>query len=220
MIKVEEYGAVVGQGIIDDLKRIGDKLKGKKIQNVNSTAVGGGVAEILNRMVPLLNQLGVDTAWDVIKGGQEFYDVTKKFHNAIHGEPVKFTREDFEAFMETSRMNIESMNISGDVVFIHDPQPIALVEKKKDNKWLWRCHIDASNPNPEVWDFLMQFIPKYDSAVFSSPSFTRQMSIRQYLIAPSIDPLSEKNRELSKGEIDAVIKKYSIPLDKPLITQI
>ncbi len=220
MMKIEDYTGVVGQGTIDDLKRIADKLKGKKIQNVNSTAVGGGVAEILNRMIPLLNQLGVDAGWDVIKGGEKFYDVTKKFHNAIHGTKENLTREDFEVFMETSRMNIESMKIYGDIVFIHDPQPIALVEKKTENKWLWRCHIDASNPDKAVWDFLMQFIPKYDSAVFSSPSFTRQMNIRQFLIAPSIDPLSEKNREMTKEEINSVMKKYSIPLDKPLITQI
>ncbi|MCE5299413.1 MAG: glycosyltransferase [Spirochaetia bacterium] len=220
MAKIEDYAAVTGQPVIDDLRRISEKLAGKNVRHVNSTAVGGGVAEILNRMVPLLNELGVESQWDVIKGGEEFFNVTKKFHNAIHGSHEKLTRRDFDLFMETGRANMASMKLDGDIIYIHDPQPIVLVEKKQQNKWIWRCHIDASNPQQDVWEFLMQFIMKFDAAVFSAPSFTGQMAIRQFLIAPSIDPLSEKNRELSAEEMDSVMRKYSIPEDKPLVTQI
>ncbi|MFA5005065.1 MAG: glycosyltransferase [Candidatus Omnitrophota bacterium] len=220
MAQLSEYAPIVGQSVIDDLRLLSEKLKGKVVQHINSTAVGGGVAEILNRMVPLLKELGIDARWDLIKGGERFFEVTKKFHNALHGRPDKISQDDFQAFMETSSKNIEEMNICGDIVFVHDPQPIALIKKRADNKWLWRCHIDVSSPNKKVWDFLMDFIVHYDSAVFSAPSFSQKLPIRQFLIPPSIDPLSDKNRELTKQEIDAVLEKYAIPQDKPMITQV
>lgn len=220
MAKINDYIPIVGQSIIDDLKLIAGKLKGKVIQQVNSTAVGGGVAEILNRMIPLLRELGVDTRWDVIKGGQQFFEVTKKFHNVLHGKQEKILPSDFEIFMDASRKNIEEMNIYGDVVFIHDPQPIALVNKKSDNKWIWRCHIDVSNPDKIVWEFLKSFIANYDAAVFSAPSFSKKLPARQFLISPSIDPLSDKNKDLPQETIDGVLNKYNISKDKPIITQI
>ncbi|HQP91455.1 MAG TPA: glycosyltransferase [Candidatus Omnitrophota bacterium] len=220
MAHIDEYAPIVGQSVIDDLKLISERLQGKVVQHVNSTAVGGGVAEILSRMVPLFRELGVDTRWDVIKGGEDFFEVTKKFHNVLHGRKEEVTRTDFDIFLSTSRSNIEEVNTYGDIVFIHDPQPIALVEKKSVNKWLWRCHIDVSNPDQSVWQFLLQYVSKYDSAVFSSPSFAQRLSIRQFLISPSIDPLSDKNKPLERSAIDAVLNKYQIPRDKPIITQI
>ncbi len=220
MPKIEDYIPIVGASVIDDLRLIAERLKGKIIQHINSTAVGGGVAEILNRMVPLLRELGVDTRWDLIKGGAEFFEVTKKFHNVLHGRSDEVTRKDFDVFMETSRRNIEEVQTYGDVVFIHDPQPIALVRKKAGNKWLWRCHIDVSEPHPEVWGFLREFIVSYDAAVFSAPAFSQQLPIRQFLIAPSIDPLSDKNRELPQEVIDGVLEKYGISTRKPIVTQI
>jgi len=220
MAKIEEYIPLVGQSIIDDLKLLGEKLKGKVIQHINSTPVGGGVAEILSRMVPMLMELGVDSKWDVIKGGEQFFETTKKFHNALHGRTPEITQRDFEIFMETSEENIKGVNTYGDVVFVHDLQPIALIKKKAANKWLWRCHIDVSNPNERVWDFLMDFLVQYDSAVFSAPAFSRKLPIRQFLISPSIDPLGDKNKELPQETIDAILKKYGIQKDKPIITQI
>ena len=220
MAKIEEYISLVGQAVIDDLRLLGERLKGKVIQHINSTPVGGGVAEILNRMVPLLRELEVDAKWDVIKGGEQFFEVTKKFHNALHGRVEEITKRDFEVFMETSQQNIEGVDTYGDIVFIHDPQPIALIKKKASNKWLWRCHIDVSNPNEKVWGFLMDFIIQYNSAVFSAPVFSRKLPIRQFLIPPSIDPLSDKNKELPQEIIDSVLKKYDIKKDKPIITQV
>ncbi|NLE91175.1 MAG: glycosyltransferase [Elusimicrobia bacterium] len=220
MSELKDYIPVVGQAAVDDLNILAERLRGKRIQHVNSTAVGGGVAEILNRMVPLLKEVGVDTRWDVIKGGEQFFEVTKKFHNALHGRPEEVTAADFEIFRETGRKNAQEMDTGADIVFVHDPQPIMLVEKKSGNKWLWRCHIDVSNPSRRVWDFLMDFIPRYDSAVFSAPSFSRRLPIRQFLISPSIDPLSDKNRELPDETVKRVMDKYGIPRDKPVITQI
>lgn len=220
MAKIEEYIPIVGQSIIDDLKLLAEKLKGKVIQHINSTSVGGGVAEILSRMVPLLKELGVDTRWDLIKGGEQFFEVTKKFHNALHGGTEIISRHDFDIFMETSQKNIDEVDTYGDIVFIHDPQPIGLIKKKANNKWIWRCHIDVSNPNQRVWSFLKDFVADYDAVVFSAPTFSQRLPIRQFLISPSIDPLSDKNRELPQKVIDSVLSKYSIPKDKPIITQI
>ena len=220
MVKIEEYIPLVGQAVVNDLRLLGERLKSKVVQHINSTPVGGGVAEILNRMVPLLRELGVDTKWDVIKGGEQFFGVTKKFHNALHGRSEEITKRDFEIFMETSQQNIESIDTYGDIVFVHDPQPIALIKKRSANKWLWRCHVDVSDPNLKVWEFLMDFIIQYDSAVFSAPSFSRKLPIRQFLIPPSIDPLSDKNKELPEETINSVLRKYNIKKDKPIIMQI
>lgn len=220
MAQIKEYIPVVGQSIVDDLQLLANKLQGKTIQHINSTAVGGGVAEILSRMVPLLKELGVDTHWDLIKGGEQFFEVTKKFHNALHGRQETITQHDFDIFMETSLKNIEEVLISGNIIFVHDPQPIALVKKKSDNKWIWRCHIDVSSPNQKVWKFLRDFIGQYDSAVFSAPAFSQQLPIRQFLIAPSIDPISDKNKDLPEHTINEVLRKYSITKDKPILTQI
>jgi trehalose synthase len=220
MAKLEEYVPIVGQSVVDDLRLLAQKLKGKVIQNINSTPVGGGVAEILNRMVPFLKELGVDARWDVIKGGMQFFEVTKKFHNALHGRSEELGQHDFDIFMETSEKNIQEVDTYGDVVFVHDPQPIALIKKKADNKWIWRCHVDVSNPGKKVWEFLMKFIVKYDAAVFSASSFSPHLPVRQFLIAPSIDPLSDKNKELPQEAIDAVLNKYGIQKNKPIVTQI
>jgi len=220
MSRLESYVPIVGSLVIDDLKILATRLSGKVIQNINSTSLGGGVAEILNRMIPLLKELGVDARWDVIKGGEEFFDVTKKFHNALHGRQEEIGDGDFDVFMKASEENIRDINTYGDIVFVHDPQPIALVKKKKDNKWIWRCHIDVSKPDQKVWNFLRNFIASYEAAVFSSPTFSQQLDIRQFLISPSIDPLSDKNKELPPETIEEVLNKYEIPKDKPIITQI
>lgn len=197
-------------------------LSGRVIQNINSTFSGGGVAEILNRMVPLLAQLGVDARWNVIKGAELFFQVTKKFHNALHGRKETINPEDFAIFQETTKKNIAELELNGDIIFIHDPQPAGLVVRKKEigKKWIWRCHIDISKPNQEVWQFLEPLVNQYDAAVFSAPSFSRKLPIRQFLISPSIDPLSDKNKELDRQTIESVMAKYKIPRDKPIITQV
>lgn len=223
MPNISDYAAVVGSSIIEELKLLAHKLQGKVVQNINSTAIGGGVAELLSRIVPLLKELGIHTRWDVIKGGENFFTVTKRFHNALHGRYEEITPEMYELFLETSRQNIEQLNLSGDFIIIHDPQPIPLIRKKTSlpgSKWIWRCHIDISSPDIKVWEFLLPFIHQYDSAIFSSPGFSQKLPIRQFLIPPSIDPLSDKNKDLSQETIDDILDKYQIPKDKPIITQI
>ena len=218
--RLHEYAPIVGQSLIDDLHLLAEKLKGKTIQHVNSTAVGGGVAEILNRMLPLMKDLGIDSRWDVIKGGWQFFNVTKKIHNALHGREETLEETDIDVFLETNRANMDQLSPWGDIVLVHDPQPVVLIERKKANRWIWRCHVDVSKPVPQVWDFLKTYILRYDAAVFSAPAFSQPLPLRQFLVSPSIDPLSDKNRELEPGVVDSVLAKYGIPQDKPILAQI
>ena len=221
-VRISSYEKIVGKHRIDELKLLAKKLKGKVIQNINSTKTGGGVAEILNRLVPLLNELGVDARWDVIKAEANYFNVTKAFHNALHGREIKLTNDLFQTFLDTGKKIQEETSIYGDIVFVHDPQPVMLVGKRAepDNKWIWRCHIDVSHPNLEVWSFLKEFVERYDASVFSSPTFARTLNIPQFMITPSIDPFSEKNRPLTGSEIRYVLKKYEIDTKKPIVCQI
>jgi len=220
--RLHDYEPIVGKSSLEELDALAGKLSGKIIQIINSTFVGGGVAEILEHMVPLLNQLGVDARWDVINGNEEFFEVTKKFHNALHGKHEKISPEDFALFSEVTERNLEEMKFYGDYFFIHDPQPVALIAKKKEvgKRWVWRCHIDVSNPDKKVWKFLRDFVVDYDAAIFSSPNFAQRLPIRQFLVTPSIDPLSDKNKELDSATIDSVLKKYGLTSSKPMIVQI
>jgi trehalose synthase len=222
MHKIDDYIPVVGENIIDELRILGKHLSGKVIENINSTAVGGGVAEILNRMVPLFAELGVDARWEVIKGGMDFFSVTKKFHNALHGKPEEITENDFEIFREQTAKMLKETPLYGDIIFVHDPQPAGLVAKKKEigGQWIWRCHIDVSNPLKDVWLFLKGMVDQYDAAVFSAPQFSQKLNIPQMQIPPSIDPLSDKNKELTQEFIDNILERYHIPKDKPLVTQV
>jgi trehalose synthase len=221
-INVKDYEPIVGKSYIEELRMLASRLSGKTILNINSTFVGGGVAEILSRLVPLLNQLGVDVRWQIISGEAQFFKVTKKLHNALHGKVEPISDDEFSLFLETTEKNLTQIDFSGDILFIHDPQPVALIAKKNDigKKWIWRCHIDISQPDSRVWEFLRQFVINYDAAVFSSPNFAQQLPIRQFFAPPSIDPLSEKNKELSVEAVNAVLSKYALNQDKPLILQV
>ncbi len=223
LAKLEDYREVVGGPELDELRQLARHIKGRRMKHVNSTSVGGGVAEILNRMVPLLRELGIDARWEVIKGGDDFFNVTKLFHNALHGKEENITEEMYRTFQAYNRNNAEQMDFdSDDCVFIHDPQPICLVEKRRGvgSSWVWRCHIDVSQPSTAVWDFLRPYIERYDGMVISSPSFSQQVPIPQYLIPPSIDPLADKNRDLDPSLVERVLDKYGIDRGRPVVTQI
>lgn len=222
MARIEEYREVAGPEAIEEIQLLAERLRGRSLLHINSTAVGGGVAEILNRMAPLMNELGIVTRWEVIKGGDDFYRATKKFHNALHGDPQDVLPKDFQAYEEATDANLAAMDLDADFVFIHDPQPAALVKKRmsQKNRWLWRCHIDLSQADPGVWGFLRPYVEQYDVSVVSSPQFAQKLPIPQALIAPSIDPLSDKNRELDQAEVARIMERLKIPMDKPLITQV
>jgi trehalose synthase len=221
-IRLADYESVVGAEVLDELRVVADRVRGRRLQNINSTAVGGGVAEILTRMVPLLRQLGVDATWDVIKGGEAFFETTKAFHNALHGKPETITEAMLECYRETTEANLSQLNFTGDVIWVHDPQPAGLIARKREigGRWVWRCHIDVSTPDARVWNFLAPYVEQYDASIFSMPDFAQRMSIPQFLVAPSIDPLSDKNRELDQGYVTGVLEEYGLDPERPILTQI
>ena len=219
---IEDYRPVVGSQVIDELLLLADRVRHRRLQHINSTSVGGGVAEILTRMVPLFRDLGIDTTWDVIKGNQAFFAVTKAFHNALHGGEEAITEEMFEVFRETTAMNLVDLNIFGDVVVVHDPQPAGLIARHPEvgGRWFWRCHIDVSTPDPRVWGFLQDYVARYDASIFSMPDFAQQLTIPQFMVTPSIDPLSDKNRDLPDDEVRAVVERHGLDPERPILTQI
>jgi trehalose synthase len=218
----DDYRNIVGQAMLDSLRFLARELKGKKIKMVNSTAVGGGVAEMLNRLVPLLSELEVETHWDVITGGNDFFEVTKAFHNALHGSSYELTKAAQDIFLMYNEQNRGRMKFEEELVVIHDPQPVGLIRSrnKTASHWVWRCHIDLSNPDAKVWDFLRPFIEQYDAAIFSSQSFARALPIPQYLFYPCIDPLSEKNKDLTDAEVQQVCDEFGIDRSRPIVTQV
>ncbi|HEV8524815.1 MAG TPA: glycosyltransferase [Terriglobales bacterium] len=220
--KLDDYAPIIGKPEIDELRFLARQLRGKTVKMVNSTAVGGGVAEILNRMVPLLNELEVQTKWEVITGGNDFYEVTKGFHNALHGGEYLLTQDILDIFMMYNEQNRQRMEFVEDLFVIHDPQPAALIRSKEPNRgrWIWRCHIDLSSPHPDVWGFLRPLVEQYDAAIFSSPAFSRQLGIPQYLFYPCIDPLSEKNKDLDESFVQKVCDDFGIDRSRPILTQV
>ena len=221
-IQLQDYQDVAGPGVIEELRVLADRVAGRKIQHINSTPVGGGVAEILTRLVPLFRELGLDTSWDVIKGDQAFFSVTKAFHNALHGKPEEITDAMFEIFRANTEMNLRDINFTGDVILVHDPQPAGLILRKPEigRQWVWRCHIDVSAPQPAVWEFLRPYVEQYHAAIFSMPDFAQRLPICQFRVAPSIDPLSDKNKPLDRSYIDGVLEKYKIDPGRPILTQV
>ena len=221
-IPLDDYAALLGPAEIEELRALAKPLRGRSIEMINSTAVGGGVAEILNRLVPLAEELELNIKWDVMSGGEDFFDVTKGFHNALHGAPYHTSAKDFEIFLAYNEHNRATLPLDAEFVVVHDPQPCALIDGRPPgaNHWVWRCHIDLSHPNRAVWDFLEPFVSRYDGAMFSSPEFSRQLPIPQYLFYPAIDPLSEKNCELESEFIAQVLARYRIDPQRAILTQI
>ncbi len=219
---LQDYAAIVGEPEITELRELARRLAGRHVKMVNSTAVGGGVAEILNRLVPLMEEVNVPTRWEVITGGEKFFHVTKAFHNALHGAPYEGAADWFDTFLATNEENRRRMRFDEDFIVIHDPQPVALIAERdsRPSRWVWRCHIDLSNPNEQVWDFLKPWVDRYDASLFSSPQFTRGLRIPQYLFFPTIDPLADKNRELDAVFVRGVLEQFHVDPARPILTQI
>jgi trehalose synthase len=219
---LDDYAAIVGRERIQVMRRLAARLQGLRLVFVNSTRVGGGVAEILMRHVPLLHELGLSVRWEVVTGGPEYFAATKKIHNALQGGTSDLTAAQRTVYVETIHGNAERLALDdADVVVIHDPQPAPLIAfAPKTCPWVWRCHIDASRPFRPVWKFLRGWVQQYDASVFSLAAFTRMLDHPQFLIPPSIDPLSDKNRVLTVDEIDRRLTALAIDRTYPLIVQV
>lgn len=224
-ISLQSYASVTGADVIDHLRQLARPLSGMKIVHVNSTKSGGGVAEILVKLVPFMNELGMTCSWEVVTGEAEFYECTKRFHNGLQGNAVTLSPGLLKTFEKTNAANAERLRKSlaeADIVFIHDPQPVALLRniKERKGKWIWRCHIDLSHPFRPVWTYLRPYVQEYDASIFSLADFAQPLPHIQYLIPPSIDPLSEKNMDLDDTEIAAVLEEFHIDRERPLAVQI
>ncbi len=214
------YAGISPKSDLTLLKKLAAKMNNRTFLHVNSTRAGGGVAEILQRMVPILENIGINVRWEVLEGDERFFDITKKIHNALQGNADTITPEMWDHHHDVNRRNAERLNLEADAVLIHDPQPVALIEYKKSGTWMWRCHIDLSSPQQEVFEAIRHYCEKYDAAIFSTARFAKKMPIDEFIITPSIDPLSDKNRELTEEEIRETVQRLGIPTDRPLVLQV
>lgn len=218
--RIEAYREVAPKGTVDFLYRLAEKTQGKTFLHINSTRMGGGVAEILQQLIPMMNDLGIKAVWDVIQGTRDFFAVTKAFHNALQGKEQVITEEMYGTYLDCVHENAKRIRLEADLVFIHDPQPAPLIEARKGGKWAWRCHIDMAQPQRSVWSFLRRFVIRYDAVIFSLPKFAQRLPNPQFLVFPSIDPLGPKNRPLRREEIASVLEKFGIAKDKPILLQV
>jgi trehalose synthase len=218
---LEAYRPLLGPEI-DSMRALARDLRGREVLMVNSTAVGGGVAELLQTIVPLMADLGLRPKWEVMAGDAKFFEVTKAFHNALHGDALSAPPDAFETFHSYTRANLALAQTRAEFVVIHDPQPAGLIDGRPAGSahWIWRCHIDLSHPHQGVWDFLAPWVSRYDAAIFSSPAFARRLEAPQFLFYPAIDPLSDKNRPLEPSFIQSVLDRFGIDRKRPILTQI
>jgi len=225
MTSLLDYAEVAGEDVIHHLHQLARPLTGLKVVHVNSTRVGGGVAELLDRLVPLKQELGIDAQWEVIQGGERFYECTKNFHNGLQGKAAPISESLLKVYEKTNEENAEELKPlleEADIVFIHDPQPLPLIQwcPNRKGKLVWRCHIDLSHPQRSLWKYLRKYVLNYDATVFSLANFAQRLPQTQYLIPPSIDPLSEKNCDLPEEEIASVRNLFGIDPERPMILQV
>ena len=223
---LEKYRVIAGVDAIHELEQLASILKGIKIVHINSTKQGGGVAEILTWMVPLSKALGIDARWEILNGNGEFYECTKYFHNGLQGHRIAMPDEallkNYETVNQNNSEELKDVLQKADIVFIHDPQPAAMIKYFPDraNRWIWRCHIDLSNPHRGIWRYLKDFVKLYDASIFSLADFVQPLPHPMYLIPPSIDPLSEKNRVLTEEDIAEIYPRFDLNPKNPMILQV
>jgi len=219
---IKDYEKFIGTEAIERIIDKASLLNDHRVVHVNSTYYGGGVAEILDTLTLLMNNVGIETVWHLIQGEQDFFGVTKKMHNALQGDKIHFTEMKTFVYEEVILKNAMRMNLNRfDRVIIHDPQPLFLINHfRKTCPWIWRCHIDISNPNSKLWEYLKPAVQKFDAMIVSSEQYKRKVKIPQLIFMPAINPFSIKNKELTQEEIDERLEHYNIPRDLPLIVQI
>lgn len=219
---LEDYRGIVGDEVISLIYRKARRLYGKHILHINSTYQGGGVAEMLVSLVPLMNDIGIDTGWRILHGNPDFFTITKKFYNALQGGQINLSEMKKQLYIQANEDFSTYTHVDHDCVIIHDPQPLPLIKLyKKRQPWIWRCHVDLSNPHKRLWDFFENFILRYDVVIISSEKYRRKdLPVEQRIICPAIDPFSSKNKEIDGEVIAKYLKKFYIPKDKPLIIQI
>jgi len=222
MKRIEDYLPIVGDKVMYDIYQKAAKLYERRLLHVNSTFIGGGVAEILNNLVPLMNDIGLDAGWRVLHGTGEFYDITKRMHNALQGAEASLAEDEKKIYLDVNAYFATYTHPRHDCIVIHDPQPLPLIRYiQKRQPWIWRCHIDLTEPNAVYWDFIKPFILRYDLMIVSAEDYKKpDIPVEQRIIHPAIDPLSPKNSEIEEQEIKKLFEGAGIPTDKPIITQV
>jgi trehalose synthase len=219
--EIDDYEGLVGGETIDRIRRKAEALSDLHVAHVNSTYYGGGVAELLSSLSLLMNSAGIKTGWRVIQGSPDFFSITKKMHNALSGGEINLTDRKKEIYEEVVFQNAVRNHLDHDLVVIHDPQPLPMIEHyTKRGPWIWRCHIDLTGPRTELWDYLTPFVERYDAVVLSLEDYRRKLSTPQVFMMPALDPFSIKNRDLSEEEKDDRLEHYDIPTDLPIVAQI
>ena len=221
LITVEDYEPLVGAETVERILRKASLLHDLHVAHVNSTYYGGGVAELLSSVTLLMNGAGIKTGWRVIQGRPDFFSITKKMHNALQGADIHLTDLKLHIYEEVAFENAVRNHLDHDVVIVHDPQPLPLIRHyRKNSPWIWRCHIDLSAPNMELWKYLRPLIERYDAVVLSSPEYAQELDVSQRFIMPAINPFSTTNKELSEEEITDRLAHYGVPDDLPLVVQV
>jgi len=216
------YRGIVGDEVIAEIYRKARTLYGMRVLHINSTYYGGGVAEILDSFVPLMNDVGVEVDWRTLRGTPDFFNITKKFHNALQGDSLNLTEIKKKLYIQTNEDFSTYCHITHDCVVVHDPQPLPLIRfYRKRQPWLWRCHVDLSNPHPQLWEFLKEFVLRYDLVIVTAEQYKKpRLPVEQRVVQPAIDPLSPKNLDIPERTVAKHFRKFGITLDKPLIVQI
>ncbi len=221
LVQIEEYEQFVGAEIIERIKKKSKQLHDIRVTNVNSTYYGGGVAQLLSSLTLLMNSLGIKTGWRAIHGPPDFFSITKKMHNALQGGRINLTNMKMDIYEKVVYENSIRNHLDHDIIIVHDPQPLPIIQYyRKKSPWIWRCHLDLSSPDPELWKYLTPFIEKYDVVILSRQEYKQNLNTRQLFFMPAIDPFSITNKPLSECEIDERLSHYKIPTDLPLVTQI
>jgi trehalose synthase len=221
IVRVEDYEQYVGAEAVERILQKANRLRDLHVVNVNSTYYGGGVAELLGSMTLLLNSAGIKTGWRVIQGSPDFFSITKKMHNALQGGDINMTDRKVEIYEEVIYANSIRTHLEHDLVMIHDPQPLAMIEHyRKRGPWIWRCHVDMTSPHRELWQYLVRFVEKYDAVIFSIKEYIQDLKTPQLFFMPSIDPFTITNQELSEEEVEERLENYNIPTDLPLVVQV
>ncbi len=221
MITLNNYSAIVGQKVINRIKKKAKKFRSKNIVAISSTHQGGGVAEILNSFVFLMNELGINFGWRIIHGTPDFFEITKVIHNGLQGRNIKLKQRQKRIYLEINQKFSIYTHLKHNLVIVHDPQPLALINfYKKYQPWVWRCHVDLSKPDKKIWNFLSPYIKNYDEMIVSDERYKKITPVKQRVIHPAIDPLSDKNKSLPEVRVKRIIKNLGLRLDRPIIAQV
>ncbi|TXT60597.1 MAG: Trehalose synthase [Promethearchaeota archaeon] len=220
---LESYTELLGSDIVSSIRNKAKTFLNKTVFHLNSTKFGGGVAELLSNMVPLMKELGLEPRWEIFSAPDDFFEVSKKMHNALQGNrDITFSEEEISLYLDQAKNTYEEVHPEGDYVIIHDPQPCPVIKHAKDRKgkWIWRCHIDTSDPNLQAWNLVSEFIPMYDAQVFTKNEYARNgLHYNLFQIPPSIDPFDVKNKPLEEETAKDIAEKF-VPLDLPIVTQV